>query len=235
MGLKFKPYSFSKIDTYQKCPYKFKLRYIDNIWPKNVDKFHTIRGTYMHNRLQYWGDSSISISTDGLTAENITECERKLNSFSLSDLGKDMMFGGTLLKNELNIGIGLDWTPQPYKSKENLLYKGKIDKISLFQNTLRVIDWKAGKVRQQSIQLLSYALWAFLKWPQIKRIESSYIFLDHIQKHTEIYHRENIPHMKKSLLMGIKPIEKAPFYKKNPTGLCEYCEYGPQATKHCIV
>lgn len=228
--MKYAPYSYSKISTYNSCPRKFKYMYIDKIPKEEKDDTPLRKGSFIHSLIEHNGDKN-SIPKKELpilTSKEEKEFTKIYNKFKNTELYKRYI--ETHGKHEVEFGIDKNLNTCGYFD-EDCLVRGRIDYMCMFDK-LNIVDWKTGKVKppqyQDGLQTLIYSLWAFQKFKKIRTVEVDYVYVEHIEKQEMLYDRKYINNYRKTLLKNIIEIEKDEVFEKKPN-LCDWCEY----QQHC--
>jgi CRISPR/Cas system-associated exonuclease Cas4 (RecB family) len=227
--INYSPYSFSKIDTWKRCPYKFKLKYIDKIRIPFEPNLALLKGVFLHY--------CIEKDTNGkeyTTNEIFTE-EEKVKAIKIFNKFKDSKFYNFYLSNKgkHEIGFGISKKDKnlkvTYYNDMNNLFKGKIDYIFQKENNLYIVDWKSGKYIEQDDQkfdqLLLYAIWGFLKYENINTINCSFLYIEQLKENKVIYHRKNLKSYIEKYIEDINKIELDESFDKIESEQCDYCEY----------
>ena len=227
--MRFSPYSFSKMNLYEMCPKKFDYNYIQKlgIWVPNLA---TERGSYIHLLLE--NDTKGKPTTYKFTLiddEIQQECIDIYENFKKTDLGE--YYFSPPAEAEVDFGVkrtenGLE--PCSYYDKE-ALFRGKIDHFINHENgLLTMADWKTGKVSAfpAPLQLAMYALWGFLKYPEVSYVETAFVYVEHQEAEKPYtFKREHLQALTKKVIEKIVEIEVSKEYPKKETVLCNYCEY----------
>ena len=232
MNLKYAPYSFSRINTYNQCPRKFKFQYIDKLGVFTPSKALD-RGKLIHSLLEHNGDLNKVMKTSDwaqirnnkvLTKDDIKEAIETYNTFKNSKIGK-WIDSKTQMFNELAIAMDKHLDIQDYNA-DNVLFRGYIDKVIRDEDTLILIDYKTGKYKPDMPwdQLMYYGIALFNSMPFDKIIMLN-VFVDHQKVNKQILRREDQKKYQKTLITNIAEIEKDTEFKKIETKLCEYCDF----------
>jgi len=229
--LKYIPYSFSKISTYQHCPMKFKLNYIDKIRLQTEHKAFE-KGKFIHHVLEHLmkkesiPDFKFILSTE----EDIKDYKEILNSFIHSELFHEYY----QRDSELEVGFSLKMEDGKVVadgySKDSMVL-GFIDYISIDKENNRalIVDWKTGKYKKDinKLQVKIYSLWAMLYY-EIENVDCEFVFVEHNKKVKASYNIKDKNNLIKDIFSEILFIEKAQKFKKNPSALCDYCDFKKQ-------
>ena len=109
----------------------------------------------------------------------------------------------------------------------NPWFRTVADVICLNDKTARLIDWKTGKVKENSDQLSLGAAVVFAHYPEIEQVTSSFVFLKDDVKLEETFTRADIPGIWTRSLPGVIALHNAirtDVWPPNPSGLCvQWC------------
>jgi hypothetical protein len=97
------------------------------------------------------------------------------------------------------------------------------DVIKVNGRVARIIDWKTGKIVEDSCQLALSAACVFAKFPEVERIKSTFAWLKENATTDEVLKRSDMPGMWKGLWPRIQALEHAHntmSYPAKPSGLC---------------
>lgn len=221
--MRFSPYSFSKISTYNTCPKKFDYQYVQKIGDIVVDNPALAKGRCIHSILEYYPEVKDDIKND-----NYYEIAKEIcDKFILSDLGHYVTSNKPKFA-EQKIALDNKLEPCDYKS-QNVLFKGIVDQV-LIDDDLYLNDFKSGKYvdfkYQGFEQLMFYAIYFFKKFQNIKKIHISYLYVEHNMENKITLQREYFNNYLKQLLVNIKTIEDDFIfdYKFN-NRLCDWCNF----------
>ena len=231
---KYSPYSFSKINTHQQCPRKFKYIYVDKAPRLEEPSIPLAKGKFIHLLLEHHGDLQ-KVKQDKefkeivavLGKDGIRDNYKIYTDFKKSAIGKKFT-GFNEVFTELKLGLSQDLEFFNYDSYKdpNLLLRGYIDAGFEVNNRLLLVDWKTGKIPNTTNwgQLLYYSIGLFSKMPY-DEIVIAYVYIEHQKVIHKKVTRKNIMKYKKALLDSIEPIEEDVHFKKNETALCDWCPF----------
>jgi len=232
--LKYTPYSYSKLSTFD-CPYKFKLNYIDKIKVFTENKALE-KGTRIHQIIELYNPYSktLPLFEYKLLDENEQkECEQLALDFIDSELGQSYLLNDGAIGHEIEFGLTTKLLPCNYYNK-NAMLRGKIDFFIKEGNVGTVVDWKSGKVKDQAYmsndQVILYAIWVFNTFADIDTVKADYVYVEHGERHRFEFSRNNYNNYSQLYAQKIKKIESETEFNKNPTRLCDWCDY---KGKHC--
>lgn len=133
---------------------------------------------------------------------------------------------GVELLVEQNFALDADLQPCEYYGPK-AWFRIKIDLILLGPKKALVLDWKTGKPKDDSPQLMLSAQSVFSFFPQIEVVDSSFVWLQFDAERRETYTREDVAGGWVSLLERVRLMEQAAKlnnYPPKPSGICRrYC------------
>jgi len=225
--LKYTPYSFSKISTYNSCPRKFKYQYIDKIG-KYEDSPALIKGRTIHYLIENSTVSPEEYSDE--MKQNIVEYPETLEikkNFEESALGRKYLVDiDKPPVQEFKLGLSLNLESKEYDKSS--LFNGIVDYICVKSGVLYICDFKSGRYKEERYmdysQLLYYAIYFFVKY-NIQKINISYIYVEHNLENKLELDIKYLDNYKMDLLNNIKNIEEDREFLENKTKLCDYCGF----------
>lgn len=237
-------YSHSKLSMFEQCPYKYKLKYIENITPEIEKSIEAHLGTSVHNTLEW-------IYTQVLN-ENIPTLDDSILKYSEEWSEKDADQFLIVKKEftskdyfEKGVKFIIDYYSKyhPFNDGTLALEKkiemplgdhvivGYIDRLSLKENEIKIHDYKTAnslppkeKVESDR-QLALYSIAIQEKYGKDKKIKLVWHYLAHNMEITSTRTDEQLEMLKKEILELIKKIEEATEFPKCESILCNWCEY----------
>ena len=257
LSLKFmnKIYSHSKIETFEKCPLKFKFRYIDKLIPEIEKSIESHLGHSVHKTLEwlYIQVKNNKVPTLDETIKYFAEeWEQNYSSemvivkkgsipedyfnkgveFIVNYYKKHKPFDDNTLEVEKRITIELDENGE-YK------FQGFIDRLSYNTKTneYEIHDYKTANniPNQEKIdndrQLALYSIAIKNLFGKDKEICLVWHYLAHGIKIHSKRTNQQLEKLKEEIIELIKKIESEKQFLPNKTKLCDWCEY----RKNCPV
>lgn len=213
--MKYNPYSFSKLSTYEKCPKHFKFKYIDNL--EEDEKECLKKGSEIHSILENFTDYKHN--------------NRIVEEFISSDLGKKYLeFINNSKPNRKEFAFGLTKQLEPCSFEdETCLFRGKVDLMFVKDKMLNLIDYKTGKYKDERYQnyeqLIFYAIYFFYTYKYIRWIRISFVYVEHCLENHLILSRDSLPIYIKKMISLISKIEHEEQFNCNMSRLCDYCSF----------
>ncbi|MBD3247383.1 Dna2/Cas4 domain-containing protein [Candidatus Pacearchaeota archaeon] len=246
-------YSHSKISTFEQCPYKFKLRYIDKIIPEVEKTIEAHLGSAVHNTLEwlyqkakeadskkeiptlddliiYYSDQwkkdfsqEILIVRDNMTSKDYFN---KGVEFLVNYFKKHHPFDDGTIELEKKIIFSLD-----SDGKYEII--GFIDRLAKNAQTgdFEIHDYKTANSLpskekiETDRQLALYALAIKDIHGYDNEVTLNWHYLAHNKKITSKRTNEELKELRKQTLQLIKKIESANEFPANKSALCGWCEY----------
>ena len=236
-NVNYAPYSYSKIEVYNKCPKAFEYQYIQKLPRNKKPQLHFDKGTFIHLLMEHNGNLDVIKNTKEfneikehgiLTKEHFKEYFKTYKKFTETGIGKQILKRKEIYK-ELPIGITFDYKKTLYKDPKALL-RGFIDAVYVDEekDVLLLVDWKTGryvpKEKQSWLQLMIYSISLFDIVP-FDTILIMYAYIEDNKINTKVLHRKDIPKYQKALETSIQKIEETEVFEKNETALCPWCDF----------
>lgn len=239
-------YSYSRISTFDTCPYKYKLQYIDNIKADIPTTVEAFMGNIVHTTLQMlYKDKRLGIEQTKQSLIKYYECLWKRNftkdilitkeksEDEYKKIGEKYIldyYNRMYPFNQLTI-IDLETQEKLKLDKENNWYI-RIDKFAKDKNNnYYICDYKTNanmktqKEVDEDEQLAMYSIWVKDKFKNCKSIKLVWHMLafnkDLISERTN----EQLEKLKTKILNKIKTIELTKTFEKKTGKLCNYCIY----------
>lgn len=144
-GIKMYKLSYSSISNYIQCPRKFKEVNVD--YKFKDSSFSSVSGVDIHKKIEDYIKGSSAVYPLGNYDHAVIKCLRETYGAKKSNLYE--------IGIEQTFAVDGNYSPCDYKDK-NAILRGKIDLYVLTPTKLRVIDWKSGKRRDNTLQATIY-------------------------------------------------------------------------------
>ena len=242
-------YSYSRLETFEKCKLKFKYRYIDEIIPEIPKSIEAHLGTIIHETLE-WLYKKVMEKTVPSIDEAIVHYSEKwaeesadekliVNKFMKEkdyfDKGvkflldyyfKHQPFKDNTIATEKQVEINLDET-----GEKKLV--GFIDRLvhNLENNEIEIHDYKTANFLptkedlQRNRQLALYSIGIKEEFGKDKNIKLIWHYLAHNEKIIIKKTDKDIENLKKEVIELINKIESTKEFLPNKSRLCDWCEY----------
>ena len=148
------------------------------------------------------------------------------DNFIRTNLGEKYLIQDSI--REFDFGLTENLEPTKYSDKE-ALFRGSVDFICTIDNVLHLIDWKTGKYKEQRWQvydqLMFYAIYFFQRYKNADTIKISYVYVEHEMENDIVLERKYLQNYINDLLHLINNVEKDVKFVKNPSKLCDWCDF----------
>lgn len=238
--------SYSALETFKRCPLKFKFGYVDKI--KTPKRKEAIFGTLLHSVLKILHEPGLMIPTeeeilkyisDNWDAKIYTDEQESALAFAQAiKIMKD--YYAKNYPSQFNVVALETLFEAPIQIGQDLhLITGKIDRIDKTPEGLfEVIDYKTSKKMpsQQAVdkdlQLSIYHLGVANRWPSLAKerrpIKVSLYYLRHGEKLSSARTARDLEAITEEAIKSIETIKQAQQAVKfdaTPNPLCDWCEY----------
>jgi hypothetical protein len=210
------PWGYSKLETFEKCPQKFKFQFMDKLPQPGSAAME--RGSKMHD--------SIETYLNGWTKELIPECQ----SFqqAIDDL-KAAQFVA-----EQALGLDKTWSKLPDWFAKQTWLRAKADAMYVEGTTLTVIDFKSGKYRVPSTdQVELYAIVGGAIYPEVTKVVAEYWYLDTGEVYSREYTQPELLALRAKFEKRVAPMYTNKTWNPEPSMECRWCPYSKTKGGKC--
>jgi len=186
-------WSWSRLDTFELCPRKFQGTYITKEFPQpDFDAPHFAKGKAAHYMMEEHFKPGSTTPLHGnvysmrdpkgkmyysMIANGEYEDDFYFDFRFLTKLCNKLKKAGTV-KPELQVTFDVRMNQISWFDKKAWC-RVIFDLLVIVNETAFILDWKTGKVKPFSDQLKLFAGAVMTKYPQVKRVLSAYIWLEH--------------------------------------------------------
>lgn len=242
-------YSHSRLSTFEQCPLKYKLRYIDKIKPEIEKTIEAHLGSAVHDTLE-WIYNYVKENPD--KSPNLDEIISYYINAWQKDLTEDILIVKKQFtqKDYLNKGIQFlaDYYQRHYPFKdgtiecekeitinldENTQIKGFIDRLvyNLEKDHYEIHDYKTAnnlptqEKMDQDRQLALYSIAIKELYGEDKEVVLIWHYLAYNHQIISKRTKEQLENLKKETKQLIESIRQTRVFLPNKSVLCEWCEY----------
>ena len=204
-------WSYSRFTTYEQCPLKAKLRYIDWYRDDGPGGAAANRGTEIHKLAEDWLRAKRTGPIPPIF-EHFRETLLKLRRLQAVP--------------ELAIGLKRDWSLCAFDAPD-YWWHGELDALAMLTpRSAWIVDWKSGKVYPEHVmQLELYALVAFLADPYLDSVQVDDAYVDQKKMIGNLYLRRQVPTLQAIWERRTTPMFNDRAFAPCPNFLCKYCEF----------
>jgi PD-(D/E)XK nuclease superfamily len=213
-ALKEWAWSYSKLKNYEECP---KRHYEVDIAKTHVEEASTDPDSALN-----WGNRVHETIADVLRDKRAlpAEMEKFQRWIDVVKAGPGKLFV------EQKYAITRAFKPTQYFAND-VWYRGIGDVVRIDGPVALAIDWKTGKILEDSVQLMLMAQCLFSHFPQLKKIRSEFVWLKEDCSTPEVYDRQEVARNWVGLMDRVNMLElasKTMNYPPKPGRLCRsYC------------
>lgn len=212
-----KPWSYSALTAFETCPRRFELtRVSKKVFESQTEA--TIWGNKVHKALELYAKGKQPLPPD---MEKYGRYVKKIMSYK----GKRVV--------EERVALNKNLRPTKWMAKD-VWVRGIIDIGVVGSERAYLLDWKTGKRKPDSNQLMLFAALAFAMYPWIDSVVTGFIWLKEDKFDKQLFTRDQLPEIWSEFLPRLSRVARA--YEEDkwtpkPSGLCR--NWCPVGKKHC--
>lgn len=213
--MELKPYSFSRLSEFERCPKRFEFKYIQKLPEILEDAGHF--GKIVHE--------AIARLIKNQNFEEILkelEFEEYERAKNMIEKVKNMINGLKIIGVEVKFSFNEDFIPVPFDS-DDVYIRGIIDMIVKGEHGYIIYDWKTGYSKPNMFQLLFYA-WAASKL-NLPVEAVGFVLLNSGEIETIEVNDELLDRTEKRIKSLVWQIENTKTFEPKPGLHCAYCSY----------
>lgn len=210
------PWSYSSLSTFLQCPRRFYLTKVSK-QVKDAGTEATLWGQSVHSALEHRIKDKTPLPAGMGRFEAVAQ---EVESWSDHWI------------TEEQFGLTENLEPTGFFDPD-VWCRGVLDLYTIHGKHAFVGDYKTGKQRPDSTQLKLFAAAIFHKYPQVDKVRTAFLWLNHDAKTTEDFSREDLRFIWNHFLPQLRRLEHAyaaDVWPPNPSGLCGWC---PVGLAHC--
>lgn len=126
------------------------------------------------------------------------------------------------IRVEESLALSKNFTPTGNFDQDTWL-RVKCDFYRIVGDVCLTVDWKTGKILEDSVQLALTAICLFAKHPELRAVRASYVWLKEDCESSENFMREDVQTIWRSIWPRIERMEQAFIhtnYPPTPSGMC---------------
>lgn len=212
-------WSYSRLSTYEDCPFKAKMKYVDKAQEpgsKALDRgkaIHKIAEDYALGRIE----------------DEPPELQCFIDEF------KELRANKKRIQVEEQLALDKDWEPCDWFGPDAWV-RLVVDCIVQLDTELILIDHKTGKIRpSHRDQLELYAIAGFANsGPAIKTIRGELWYLDQGELIEASYKRSDVPKLQKKWEKRAMPMLTDRTFKPKPGDGCRWCHFSVKRAGPCV-
>lgn len=231
-------FSYSAINTYNQCPYKYKKLYIEYTgWEKSENLEF---GKFIHKILQLYQKRLVEIQKKKDTQWIVENYDKIYNQF-LANYDKKYIDKG---KEIMNFAMNIDFDPKRAISIEHhfsarlnqdVFINGVFDRAERIDpKTFLITDWKTGEPKnlekmEEDLQYIIYSFAAQKNYPLYEKINLRWVYLESGQVYDldayDFEKSKTIIEENVNKILNDKDIFKEKEYPTSTKKLCLWCSF----------
>ena len=157
--------SSSKISTYNRCSYKYRLKYIDKV-PEQRTRATSEFGSIIHSILEEYHSLSKEKQTKDILLDLLEKhwrensFEYRLRADEFKKQGEDILcdYFNYISKNQPDV-VGVENYFSYTMNDINVSISGKIDRIDKVEDKLNIVDYKTSRKKEKAAKNMQMALY----------------------------------------------------------------------------
>jgi hypothetical protein len=215
-------WSYSALNAFETCPKRYQLtRVTKEVVEPQTEA--TIWGNKVHTALEHYAKQGKALP------DNLQNCKRYIDKVKAKK--------GKLIVEE-RMALTKEFRPTKWMAKD-VWVRGIIDLGVVGSKQALLLDWKTGKHRPDSNQLMLFAAFAFAYYPWIESVTTGFIWLKDSKFDKETFTRDQVTEIWNEFIPRVQRIEHAFDQDKwiaKPSGLCKnWCPVGRSRCEFCGV
>jgi CRISPR/Cas system-associated exonuclease Cas4 (RecB family) len=215
--------SFSRLSTYETCPLKFYSQYISKDYPDEGDNYFFKKGKRKHGQLDLYTKSQLNAMINVIQYdEDVESCLPMIDTIIASY---------DRVASELQLAVDGEFVPTGWFGKK-VMYRAIVDLEAVKEKEAMVIDWKTGKFREYDEkptgQLHLTAAIEFARNPNIEKVTTVYVFIEHKQTIRRTFLREDYEELVEPFYEAWKQVNSEKDWKPKHNKYCGNCLLTPK-------
>jgi hypothetical protein len=212
-------WSFSRLKNYEVCPKRY---YETDVLKKHNDGDD--------NEQLQWGERVHNVMANRCAKNEALPPEMPAHYEAWA---QRVLIGGGEIFVEQELAIDENFGPAPWfgardGSGPQPWFRAKVDFVKKQGSIALLVDWKTGKILDESFQLALSCACAFAKWPDLDAIRASYVWLKEDAESSDTVLRSDMPNLWRALWPRITKLassHQSMDFPPTPSGMCKkFCK-----------
>lgn len=203
-------WSFSKLNSYETCPKRYYEVDVARAYAESP------------NESMQWGDSVHKALAAAAVGAELPPTMKSFQKWIDEILGGD----GEIFV-EQKYAVSRNFEPRPWSGVPDIWYRGIADVVKVNGPVALARDYKTGKIKPNSVQLMLMAQCIFAHFPAVRKVRTEFIWLADDATTPEDYSRTDVADAWIALYPRVTALEtanKTQSFPPKPGGLCKsYC------------
>ena len=217
MPVTLPPWSYTAIDTFDTCPYQYHWKFI--LKNKEPATEEMLEGRRVHDALEKRVAANVALPAPYAKYDPL--CQSIIRGAEAA---------GGEIRTELKVGLNRELKPCDFFDKQ-VYGRGALDVTVMTPpknpDLVFIGDWKTGKTREKDFQVKIFALFGFLTWPSLTRVDACNIWLPTLKVGQRYrFFREDVPRIWSEMYIKLSAMEMAAAtdnWVKRQSPLCAWC------------
>lgn len=210
--------SHSRLSTYNQCPRKFKLQFIDKVFTQDDKSEHLVRGDNVHKALETYVIKKISGQTN-IPPSSLQEVE------TTRPLIDKIFEKFSFVSPEIQIAVDENFKKVDWFDKR-AYYRTIVDILAINDDRGFAGDYKTGKIRDYSgfggqLHLTGAVILSL--YPAMELVSSAYIYVDHKKVHRHDFTRDELDNMITHFHSEHEKVNADHEFKPKVNEFCKWC------------
>ena len=221
--------SHSRLSTYQQCPRKYYLQFIEKSFPDDSDNPHFVRGNAIHGQIEdyiIWKNVLLNTNPWNQAPSKPEMRQEAQNAVPIID---KLFAQGFDVMPEQKVAVNDQWEKTGWLDRD-VRWRGIFDALGLKKvaaaTKAALMDWKTGKVRDYGgwggqLHLSSTILFSIR--PEIEEITNAYMYVDHRHTYPIKFKREELPQLQGHFDDEWRKVDEDETYDPKVNRYCGWC------------
>ena len=213
-----RPWSYSRLSTYEDCPKQYQYSYIENLPGYRPESPAASRGSQIHGECEEYLLGSRPIYPPSI---------QRVSAHAMGLKARKA-------KPELRLAVTESWEPTDYKA-ENTYFRGIIDVCYTEDDAVHIQDWKTGQIYDSHPkQMEVYVALAAAHFPEAKVFHTRLIYVDQgVVTPAKVTEAERVKPIRLLLDGRIKNAEEDEIFPVRTGSHCRWCDYSARYGGPC--
>lgn len=217
---KFLAWSYSRLHTYQQCPLRAKLSFIDKV--KEPESPALLNGQMVHKLAEAYCLPKSHPHYRAALPDELKNFKKEFTALRKANPQVEQQWAFTR-----------EWKETGWFDY-NCWVRVVVDSCYLRPDqTLVLIDYKTGRINEEHKEQLGlYALCGMLKFKVLK-VEVQLWYINHSESFSDIFTEKDIPRLKKTWEKAGSKMMNDTLFAPRPGDYCRWCHYSQAKMKLC--
>ena len=220
------PVSYSKINTFNLCPLKFKTQYLTKTYPDESNNPNFVRGNAIHKNLEDYVVACLGNTTPPDLCKEAKNIEGILDKILASY---------DEVTPEIKLCLDKNFKMASWFDNSVAYFRCIIDLLAIKGQSALVVDYKTGKVRDyqdEKGQLHLTAGAIFAVYPKVQDLTMAYMFVDHKQTVKIKFTRDDAAQLQGYIIDYFNELNAEEEFAPKINQYCHFCKLTKNECKY---